>query len=344
MVLAVVAVAFAVREGIFAYTHVYEPNARIQAHFTVLSSSINARVDKILVRRGDTVTAGMQLAKMDAAVAALDLETLSADADKERARRDQIDAELAYFRAELAAQADTSRAAISSLQAEYRTAKERHQIAKTNVERVRALLDRSVVSRQRIDEATDALLSVTSDLRDLQTRINAKEKALNELEERKKQERVYVSRMAVVDRNLEKISVLQQQMTQKLSDMHIYAPVDGIINEVYVNDGTYLEDGDQVFLLHQPNEIWVEANVIESDIRHVKVGQPVIVEVDAYPFEQFDGTVRSLGAVTASNIEAGAGRAMDSRDAQRIPVVIDLVAPEKTLWPGMRASVNIVIR
>ncbi|MCH9673880.1 MAG: HlyD family secretion protein, partial [Gammaproteobacteria bacterium] len=161
MVLAVVAVAFAVREGIFAYTHVYEPNARIQAHFTVLSSSINARVDKILVRRGDTVTAGMQLAKMDAAVAALDLETLSADADKERARRDQIDAELAYFRAELAAQADTSRAAISSLQAEYRTAKERHQIAKTNVERVRALLDRSVVSRQRIDEATDALLSVT---------------------------------------------------------------------------------------------------------------------------------------------------------------------------------------
>nr|MCH9673281.1 efflux RND transporter periplasmic adaptor subunit [Gammaproteobacteria bacterium] len=93
-----------------------------------------------------------------------------------------------------------------------------------------------------------------------------------------------------------------------------------------------------------PNEIWVEANVIESDIRHVKVGQPVIVEVDAYPFEQFDGTVRSLGAVTASNIEAGAGRAMDSRDAQRIPVVIDLVAPEKTLWPGMRASVNIVIR
>ncbi|MEM7250602.1 MAG: efflux RND transporter periplasmic adaptor subunit [Pseudomonadota bacterium] len=340
----IIAVAVAVREGYHAYTHVFEPNARVEANFTVLSSSINGRVESILVRAGDQVSAGDRLATMDSNVAELDLKSLRADAEKERALRGQIEAELAYFRADLSAKVDTAESSIALLQAEHTTYRKREQLAQKNVKRVRALLDRSVVSKQRIDEANDALLTVTSNLRDLETELRTGEKKLNELLERKKQESVFLSRIAVIERNLQKIEVLREQMSRKLEDMHIYAPVAGIINEVYVNQGTYLEDGDRVFLLHEPNNIWVEANIVESDIRHVKIGQPVVIDIDAYPFEHFDGEVRTLGAVTASNIAHAANGPLDTRSAQRIPVIIDIEPGDRPLLPGMRASVNIVIR
>ena len=44
-------------------------------------------------------------------------------------------------------------------------------------------------------------------------------------------------------------------------------------------------------LLHNPDEIWIEALVKETEIRRIQIGQPVEILVDAYPDEVFSGTV-----------------------------------------------------
>ena len=126
--------------------------------------------------------------------------------------------------------------------------------------------------------------------------------------------------------------------------MDIFSPIDGVVNEIYERPGAYVEDGDPVFLLHNPNMLWIEADIDESDIRHVVVGQRVIVELDAYPFERFEGTVRSVGHVTRSNIERADAARNGAPGAERIPITIDFPPIGKAVWPGMRAAVNVVIR
>jgi membrane fusion protein (multidrug efflux system) len=126
--------------------------------------------------------------------------------------------------------------------------------------------------------------------------------------------------------------------------MHIRAPIAGIIDEVYVSAGVYVEDADRAFLLHDPNALWLEAQIDESDIRHVVSGQPVTIEFDAYPFEYYQGRVRAIGRATLGSMTSGGEEALDPRLAQRIPVLIELPEMDKAIWPGMRASANITVR
>lgn len=344
LLLLVALVTVGVREGLHWYRHVYEPNASIEADITRLASSVNAKVQTIHVQRGQSVRRGELLASMEADVARLEVDSIAADLEKEKAVRAQVEAELAYFRTELDDRVATAREAVRLLDDERATLRERLAIARKNVERNSELLSRSMVARQRIDEANDKLLEVTGLLRDLETKLKTAERRLDELEGQRKQESIYQSRIAVIDRNIEKLRILLAQAAQQLEDMHIYSPIDGVVNELYVNPGTYVEDGDPVLLLHDPNQLWIEANIDESDIRHVKVGQDVVIDIDAYPYEHFVGRVRTIGHITLSMMRSEQGERERARAAQKIPVIIDLPKMDRVVWPGMRAAVNIVIR
>ena len=76
----------------------------------------------------------------------------------------------------------------------------------------------------------------------------------------------------------------------------------------------------------------VEANVDEADIGQVKVGQPVTFTVDAFPEDVFTGTVKQvrLEPTVTSNVVT-------------YTVIIDAPNPEEKLFPGMTASVSIIV-
>lgn len=342
--IAVGLVALATYELFHSYRHVYEPNARVEADFTILSSSVNGNIASIHAVEGALVEAGEKLALMDAEVAALDVRTLEADLAREKAVRAQVEAELQFFLSELEGEIQTARESVGLLRQERNTLVKRQAIAQGNLDRTSKLLDRSAVSRQRIDEAQEKLLNITSTLRALQTEIAIGDSKLQELLGRKRRQDIYASRLEVIDRNVAKLEVQMVQTRQRLMDMHVYSPIRGIVNEIFVRPGAYVEDGTQVFLLHDPDHLWIEADIDESDIRHVKVGQRVDVELDAYPFEHFPGTVRSIGHVTLSNIANEKKNGNGMRGVQKIPVIIDFPSIGKSVWPGMRAAVNIVIR
>jgi membrane fusion protein (multidrug efflux system) len=342
VLVAITAVAFALYEGLHWFRHVYEPNARIEAEFTVLSSSVDGAIEHILVRRGDRVEPHQQLASMDTALARLEVASLEADLAKEQATRRQVEAELEFFLGDLANKVATARESIANVDRELGTVQERWEIARANVARNNELLSRNMVSRQIIDDANDKLLAITSMRQDLQTRSRVENKRLQEIEGLRGQESIYLARLEIIDRNIDKISVLLAQSRQRLEDMHIYSPIRGVVNEIHVNPGAFLELGDPIFLMHDPEQIWVEAEIDESDIRHVKVGQRVVIDIDAYPFEHFSGSVRSIGQVTSAVIAEG--RNSRGAGAQKIPVIIDFEPIGKSVWPGMRVAVNIVIR
>ena len=181
------------------------------------------------------------------------------------------------------------------------------------------------MAQQRLDDANDRLLEMTERVRELQADMTRSDLRLTELKGQRKRKAVFESRIAIIDGEIEKMTVELRLAKQKVEDMHIVSPIDGVLNRVHVNPGTYVEDGQPLMLLHDPADLWIEAKVEESNIRLVEVGQPVRIELDAYPFEEFTGTVRAIGRVTLGQ-QSGLGAPDSGNGVQRIRVDIELPA------------------
>ena len=105
--------------------------------------------------------------------------------------------------------------------------------------------------------------------------------------------------------------------------------------------------GQRLALVHDPETIWIEANIKETEIRKLKIGQEVDVSVDAYPDTQFRGRVLSVGNATTSEfalLPSPNPSGNFTKITQRLPVRIAIEQQGGLLRPGMMVEINIDIR
>ncbi len=133
----------------------------------------------------------------------------------------------------------------------------------------------------------------------------------------------------------------------QLSYTTLVAPGNGIVSKKNVQPGQVVSPGQQLLGLVSSNKTWVIANFKETQLEYMKVGQPVKVEVDSYPNEDFQGHVESLSAATGARFallppDNASGNFV--KVTQRVPVkiVLNQEDPQHPLRAGM--SVNAVVQ
>src|SRR6266478_7464102 len=125
----------------------------------------------------------------------------------------------------------------------------------------------------------------------------------------------------------------------QLSYTRIYAPLDGRVTKKNVEPGNYVQPGQTLFSLVPP-DVWVVANFKETQLKKMKVGQPVSVRVDAIPGRDFNAHVESFQVGTGSRFtllppENATGNFV--KVVQRVPVKIvfdEPLADLERLWLG----------
>jgi membrane fusion protein (multidrug efflux system) len=109
----------------------------------------------------------------------------------------------------------------------------------------------------------------------------------------------------------------------------IVAEIDGVVTRRNVNPGNYVQVGQNLMAVRSLNEIWVDANFKETELRDLRIGQPVDLSVDMYGGKQtFKGRVAGFTMGTGSTLallppENATGNFV--KVVQRLPVRIDLV-------------------
>ena len=133
-----------------------------------------------------------------------------------------------------------------------------------------------------------------------------------------------------------------------LQNAEIRSPADGVVAQKLAEPGEVVAVGQPVFTLTEEtgeNSLWVVANLKETEIRGVRVGQPVELTVDAHPGVTFRGSVAEIRAGTQSQfslIPAEQPSGSFTKVTQRIPVKIAIESDEgRRLVPGMSAVVRI---
>jgi len=131
-----------------------------------------------------------------------------------------------------------------------------------------------------------------------------------------------------------------------LSNTRITAPRDGQLGQIGVRLGAYVNSGAQLMAL-VPKQLWVIANMKETQMDNVQVGQPVTFTVDALNHRKFHGTVQHISPATGSEfslLQADNATGNFVKIAQRVPVRITVdpdQAESERLRPGLSVVVSI---
>ncbi|SHJ38257.1 membrane fusion protein, multidrug efflux system [Hymenobacter daecheongensis DSM 21074] len=157
----------------------------------------------------------------------------------------------------------------------------------------------------------------------------------------------------------QQIAVAQAVVKQRQADLDnarlqlsyttLVAPANGIVSKKNVQPGQVISPGQQLMGLVASDKTWIVANFKETQLATMKVGQPVTVEVDAYPNVEFEGRVESLSAATGARFallppDNASGNFV--KVTQRVPVKIALTQPdpEHPLRAGMSVVATVKVK
>jgi membrane fusion protein, multidrug efflux system len=129
-----------------------------------------------------------------------------------------------------------------------------------------------------------------------------------------------------------KLETAERDLAQAALDLRycdITADIDGVVTRRNVNPGNYVQVGQNLMAIRSLKEIWVDANFKETQLRDLRIGQPVDLHVDMYGGKHvFKGRVSGFTMGTGSTLallppENATGNFV--KVVQRLPVRIDLV-------------------
>ena len=125
----------------------------------------------------------------------------------------------------------------------------------------------------------------------------------------------------------------------------IYSPGDGTVGERQVRPGQLVSPGTQVISFVDKTK-WVQANYRETQLTHVKVGDPAEIRIDEYPGQTSHGTVVEIAPASGSQfalLPPDNATGNFTKVIQRVPVKIQLDDPElaPTLRPGISVTATV---
>ena len=77
-------------------------------------------------------------------------------------------------------------------------------------------------------------------------------------------------------------------------------PIDGLFSNRLVNTGDFVAVGQRLGNVVPLDDVYIDANYKETQLKRIRVGQPVTIKVDAYGFRKFKGTVDSISPAAGS--------------------------------------------
>jgi membrane fusion protein (multidrug efflux system) len=238
---------------------------------------------------------------------------------------------------EAQAQLQATRAQAASVSASVAAAESEFKRAAADLERYRSLAAQKIVSAQQLDAAQAAFEAAAANLQSARkqaaaagSQVSASGAAL-----RGADARLQAARAAVDNAKLQ------------LSYAHITAPASGVIAKRTAEAGALVQPGQSLMSIVPDSEVWVTANLKETQLANVRVGDAVEFTVDAYPGRKFEGKVESLSPATGARfslLPPDNATGNFTKVVQRIPVKIavdqtsDSIHP---LRPGMSVDVDI---
>lgn len=320
ILLLIVVPLVAVAAGLYVYAtggqEVETDNAYVKANIVPISATVTGRVIEVMAHDNEVVAAGTVLFRLDPEPYQIALNGAKA-------------------------QMEVIRTDVLSMRAEYRAtlqeaaeARSRIDFLEKQLARQEYLKEKGMTRGDTYDEARQAVVAAKSRLENIRERTNRVLANLsgdpNLPPERSPR---YAEARAAWD-------AAMLDMTRSF----IRAPFAGVVSNMKLQVGEYVEKGAPMFSLIENGRLWVEANYKETQLTYMAVGQPAKVAADAYPDWEWPASVDTIASATGAEFavlppQNATGNWV--KVVQRIPVRIKVEQPPGK--PQLRAGMTVTV-
>ena len=310
-------------------------NAQVDGHITPIAPKVQAFVARVLVDDNRTVKAGETLVVLDDKDLQLRLRQAEADLAQARAQ--------AGGRAETgqaAAQLGTARAQAAGATSSIAAAEARFRQAEADLARYRSLAANKVISAQQLDQAQTAYEQAQANLEAARRTAAAAESQVSAAS----------AGIRGADARLAAAQAAVETARVNVGYTVLLAPIDGVVARRRVEPGELVQPGQALMSIVPTTDLWVTANLKETQLADVTPGDKVTFEVDTYKGVEFEGTVESVSPATGARfalLPPDNATGNYTKVVQRVPVRIAVDASRDAahpLRPGLSAVVKIRAR
>jgi membrane fusion protein (multidrug efflux system) len=322
--------------------HVYLDDARIDGEIVTISSRVAGLLTELNVIPGDDVVKDQILAQVDQRDAVLQREVLKAkllgiesNMSAMRSQITQVDQEtLGRFESE------TNR--LVAAQAEAASLAEQLKQSESDYKRIQSI--EKFISIQEIEHSRVAYLLAQERLRKAQSEIAVVRGMLSSAEGSRKQGVVFGQQLLVLARQSDEIRSEIKRRDIEIFDRSLFAPSNGRVVMTFVRKGEHVSVGQRILMFHDPEKIWVDANVKETDVANLRVGMKAKIYVDAYPSRIFDAEIYKIGQAATNRfalLPDPNPSGNFTKVTQRLPLRLKLLENDLNLRPGMMVEAYI---
>jgi membrane fusion protein (multidrug efflux system) len=364
---------------VYRYVSSYEStdDAQVDGHINSISTRIAGNVVKLNVQDNQAVQAGTVLLEIDPADYQVAYERAKADFEDAQAAAAGAGVNVPITSVSTTSQVSSSEADVASARAGISAAKQQFEAAKAqrdqaeanNVKaqndlgRYKQLVSKEEISQQQYDQAVAAAAAsaaavqaarsmadaAQSEVTQAQGKLAQAEANFRNAQTAPKQMQVIRSRAASAEAEAQRKKADLDQAQLNLGYTKIVAPVAGVVSDRTVEVGQNVAPGQELMKIIPLNDVWITANFKETQLREMKVGQAVTLEVDANG-RKYKGKIDSIAGASGARFsllppENATGNYV--KVVQRIPVKIVLDPGEnkdQSLRPGMSVTPKVWIR
>ena len=349
-------------------------NAYIKAPIISIQSQIPGRVKTVFVKDNQQVKKGQKLFKIDTAKLKLDLSeqkqnllTIKKEIDNRKSKYNEATEEIKLAEEEIKYYLLEMRRAKSLINVEIKLAEEKVKYHQLEFNRIKNLVNKGVGLKSKLDEEQYLYQSAINNLKAVKLNSNFEEikhsytsskQKLNIINDKAKTILTTLNGDAELKFEehplyLKHLSKLEQ-ISFDIEQSTIFAEQDGIIAQMNLEEGEYIDIGKVLFAIVDEKNAWLEANLKETELTNIKVNQSAVFTPDAYPNNSWNAKVESISPATGSEFsilppQNSSGNWV--KVVQRVPVKIaigSLIINEniqnnskKDLRVGMSVSVTI---
>lgn len=303
----------------------------------IVSSEVEGRLARLLVKEGDTVTAGQLLATIEPEELRADRAFYAHSEENASAQVQAAEAELKYQEAQTRDQVRQAEAGLASTEAQQAEAAADLDRARLDFERADGLFKQNIVAAQALDQARTTFEAAQARLESLRKQVEAQRAAVGLA--RATAEQIAVRRSQLLaNRHQEAAARAQKERASvRLGYTEIRAPLPAVVSLDAARQGEVVNIGQPIVSLINPDNLWIRANVEETYIDRIRLGDRFRVRLPSGMEREGIVFYRAADADYATQRDVSRTK----RDIKTFEIRLRVDNRDRRLWPGLTAFVEL---
>jgi HlyD family secretion protein len=307
----------------------------VTTHDVIVSPQIGGQIGKLLVTEGETVTRNQLLAVIAPDELRADRAFYEFSAQGLTSQVQESEAALRFQERQTTEQIQQAEATLASTVAQQAEAAASLENAKVTLDRQRELVQQKVVSPQEFDQARTTFDAAKARVEALHKQVEAQRAAVSLARANAEQTAMRRSAVATNQRQRAAAQAQQTKADVRLAYTELHAPIDGIVDVRAVRSGEVVTAGQPILTLINPDDLWVRADVEETYIDRVRLGDKLKVRLPSG--EEREGIVFFRGADAGFATQRDVSRT--KRDIKTFEIRLRVDNHDRRLAVGMTAYV-----